>query len=83
MDQHSRLARTRTREHQHIGLFTVIGDYLLLHGIVQGLDDGFPRLAGGLPPQIGAATGQPFLQDCVVVQPEIVLGQLLGPVDGR
>ena len=40
--QNARLARTRSCQDQHAGLFTIVRDDLLLHRIVQRLDDGLP-----------------------------------------
>ena len=74
--QNAGLARSRSRQHQHMGLVAIIGDDALLVGIVERRHDGLPRGRRGLARQFLFPAGQPALQKARFRQPEIIQRQL-------
>ena len=75
MHQYACLTRSGTRQYKHVYLFTVIGDYPLLDGILQALYNCLPRFRCGLTLDFLFTIGQPTTEEIALFQAEIVHGQ--------
>ena len=72
VDQHSRLARAGPGEHQHVGLFPLVGDDALLDRVLQSFDDGPPSIGRGLAANLPVSAGQPAVEERLLLQGEVV-----------
>jgi hypothetical protein len=78
MDQNPGLAGPWTGQDQHIGLLPIIRHDPRLGGVVQSLHDAAPGFGRGLAPQLLSAARQPFLDEPIPVEREVILRELQG-----
>ena len=70
--QHPRLARSRSREHQHVGALPVVGDDPLLGPVSEALDDRFVVLGQGIAPERRLLALEPLADEFVLRELEVV-----------
>lgn len=80
VDKNPRFARSEAGEHQHVGLFAIVRYDLLLHWIVERLDDCFPGCPGRLASDFGATHGHPASQEGIAIQHEVVFREPQRPI---
>ena len=70
--QHARLARSRSREHQHVGAFPVVGNDPLLGSVAEALDDRFVVLGQRIAPECDLLVLEPLADELVLRELEVV-----------